>query len=222
MKMKTTLLAVTGLVASMVASNAALVIVSNVAAGPGDTLYATQTNSLMDGGLVTIGYFDASVTTADIDTIPELFSRLSGFTLLTSAAPGSMGFQFGAAIPGYADQENKTQIGTGPIAIGNPLLGRMLYSIVTSASSLGSATGTSQFALVPIGTITADGPPTETTYVSNPVNAPIIGTIGAFNGDANFGGGEGAYNTLKMTSVPEASTALLGALGALGLLRRRR
>ncbi len=215
--MKTTLLAISGLIAGMMASNAALVVVSNVAAGPGDTLYARQDNSLMNSGLVTMGYFDASVTTADIDTIPELFLKLGSFTLITSEVPGSMSAQLGAAFAGYADQATGASLGN--VTVGNPLLGRMLYSIVTNASSLAGATPTSQFALVAVGTI-KDDVPVENTYLSNPLTAPIIGTIGAFNGDA--GGGAGAYNTLKMTSVPEASTALLGALGALGLLRRRR
>lgn len=215
MKMKTTLLAVTGLIACMTASNAAVVFVGNVVAGPGDTLYAKQDNSLMTSGLVSIGYFSASVTTADIDTIPELFARLGDFTLITSQTPGNPD-SIGVS-PGYANQDNPTTLAA--VTGANPLLGRMLYTIVTSASTLGTATGLSQFALVPVGPF-KDDVPNENTYSTNPTNAPIIGTIGAFNGDTALG--SGAYNTLKMTSVPEASTALLGALGALGLLRRRR
>jgi nitrate/nitrite transporter NarK len=83
----------------------------------------------------------------------------------------------------------------------------------------------SEFALVEAGTIRDDFP-MEHTYVpmgSFPYSGsppPIIGTIGTFYGDTGLG--EGAYYTLKMSYVPEPSTALLGALGVLGALGLRR
>ncbi len=63
--------------------------------------------------------------------------------------------------------------------------------------------------------------PDEKEYTINPSGLiPLIGTLGIYNGDA--GGGEGEYKTLKTTLIPEPSAALLGSLGVLVLLRRRR
>jgi hypothetical protein len=215
MKIKTTLIALSSLLAGVVASNAAGIMVVNISAGPGDTLYATSTNTLMNSGMVTMGYFPSTITTADIDTLPELLLNLNSYTTITSARPGSPNTLLGSSNPGYVDQADFTSIGN--ITGVNPLLGRMLYSIVTNGNTL---TGNTEYALLAIGAI-KDDVPVENQYVSNPTGlAPIIGTIGAFNGDA--GAGPGTYGTLKMLAVPEASTALLGALGALGLLRRRR
>lgn len=217
MKLQTALLVVTGMLAGSALSNAAGIMVNNILGGPGvDTLYAKYSGALMDGGLVTMGYFPETINTSDIDTTDKLLAQLSKFTLITSAVPGSENVTIGGKLPGYVDQADFTSIGN--ITIGNQLLGRMLYSIVTSASSLATANSSSEFALLAIGTI-KDDVPVENQYTSNPAGlVPVIGMIDSFNGDA--GGGEGVYTTLKM--VPEASTALLGALGALGLLRRRR
>ena len=216
MKTRTILVALSSLIAGVVACNAAGVMIVNIDAGVGDTLYATSNNTLMSSGLVTMGYFPATITTADIDTLPELLLNLNNYTTITSAVPGTVSTLLGTANPGYVDQPGfNTSLGS--VTAGNPLLGRMLYSIVTNGNTL---TGNTEYALVAIGAL-KDDVPFANDYVSNPKGLlPIIGTLGAFNGDA--GGGDGSYGTLKMLAVPEASTALLGALGALGLLRRRR
>lgn len=77
-----------------------------------------------------------------------------------------------------------------------------------------------QYALLAIGALRLDEP-LENQYFSNPLGlTPIIGTVGAFTGDA--GAGPGIYQTLNMAVVPEPSTILLNALGLLGLLWQRR
>lgn len=178
--------------------HAAGLIVSNVAAGPGDTLYANNDGSLMSGGLVTMGYFPASVTTADIDTIPELIAQLANFTMVTSAAPGSYSPTLGGSFAGYADQSDFA--GTGIITVSNPLFGRSIYSIVTNANTLSAAPYSSQFALLKIGQFREDLP-VENQYTSNPAGLePIIGTLGTFTGDP--GAGEGDYTTLIMDLRP--------------------
>ena len=88
----------------------------------------------------------------------------------------------------------------------------------------------SEFALVESGTIKDDVPIENYYYSIGPLGysasppsqlpPPIIGTIGTFQGDP--GAGPGTYRTLKMSYVPETSTALLGALGVLGALGLRR
>ncbi len=218
MKIKSTLLTLATMFVGVMSSNAATMIISNVTDGPGDTLYATSTNSLMNGGIVTMGYFAAGITQSQINTISGLVANLGSFTIVTSLAPGSPSSSLSASVPGYAQQDTPTSIGN--ITGVNPLLGRTVYSIVTSAASLALATGSSEFALLNLGNIT-DDVPVEGSFSADPKGrVPVIGTIGTFTGDP--GSGAGTYGTLKMAVVPEPSAALLGAIGALGLLRRRR
>jgi hypothetical protein len=219
MKIKSALLVTSTLVFAAITADAATMFVSNVAVGPGDTLYASSNNSLMNGGVVTMGYFAEGITDAQLDSIPKLVAQLAipgNYTLVTSAVPGAAGPTLSGAFAGYADQELATSIGV--ITGTNALLGRTVYSIITDAGSLASVTLNSQFALINLGPI-KDDVPDENQYSSNPTGrVPVLGTFGAFNGDA--GGGDGGYATLQM--IPEPSAALLGALGVLGLLRRRR
>jgi len=223
MKMKSMLTGAAMLLVGSTVSNAATFAISNIGDLLNDRLYAYENNSLMnpvDGGVVTIGYFTSTVTLGDINTIAGLFANLGNFTTMSSSTPGlAMPALGDLAVNGYADNTTTGTTSTGAVLAGNPLLGRTVYSIVTNAPSLGSATSTSQFALVQIGVINDEGAG-EVGFSSNPVNAPIIGTVGSLNADLGFG--PGTYSTLKMASIPEPSAALLGALGALGLLRRRR
>jgi hypothetical protein len=230
MKTSLTLVVATIFIASLVASNAAIVVISNVVQGPasaiweGDTLYAKQDGTLMNGGSVTMGYFPAGVSKSNVDTIEKLLGHLGSFTAITTAVPGSLSAILGTANAGYADQSDGTSIGI--VGQDSPLLGRMLYSVISSATSIGSANISSHFALIPISAIRLDMPFQE-TYTSNPSGlTPLIGTIGSYTGDA--GAGFGVYRTLNMelspdsSVVPESSTALLAAIGVLCLATRRR
>jgi hypothetical protein len=231
MKTPSKLLSVALIIAGTASSDAAGVIISNVVEGPasatweGDTLHAYRDGTLMDGGSITMGYFAVGVSSADLDTVERLIAHLSTFTAITTAVPGSLGYNLGTANPGYADQVDFTLIGL--IDRSSPLLGRMLYTVVTSAPTIGSANISSQFALLAIATFRLDEP-FEESYTSNrwPGLTPLIGTIGSYTGDA--GAGFGVYKTLNMelaadsSAVPESSTALLAAIGVLNLLRRRR
>jgi hypothetical protein len=215
MKLKPTLIAITGLLAGALTSNAAQFSLFNVQGGPGvDTLFANVDGSLMDGsGFVTMGYFGPTITVADIDTAEELVAQLVGFTAVQTAVPGTSS-AFTAA--GYL-AEDPTVV---PIVTGNPLIGRVIYAIASDVANLASVVETSGLALFQVATILDDNP-VEQSYVANPAGVtPIIGELGTFNGDLGLGDGE--YTTLKLVAVPEPSAALLGALGALGLLRRRR
>ena len=199
-------------------ANGAQVVINNIAVGPGDTLYANRDGTLMDGGSVHMGYFPSTVNSSDLGTVSMLLAQLGSFTAIASAVPGAYSVTLGGAFPGYAEQVEASN--TGLIDYFSPLLGRTLYQIVTDAPDLESVTGASQIALLEMMKIRLDLP-WEETYTSNPDGlVPIIGTIGTFSGDA--GVGEGIYLTLKMGLVPELSTAILGALGAVGVLRRRR
>jgi hypothetical protein len=226
MKLKTTLFILSSLALGIVSSSAATLQVTNVVNGPGDTLYASKENSLMTTGFVTLGYFVSTISQADIDTISELQTVLqtpSNYITVSSAVPGLVSSQVG---DGYADAGIATDIGT--ITGVNPLLGRQLYSIVTNQLSLAAFANavldsTIQIALVNIGPIKDDSP-VPNFYTSNPVSPAtvVIGEYDTFTISDGSGLGNGNYATLKMDAIPEPSAALLGALGALGLLRRRR
>jgi hypothetical protein len=207
-------------------SSAATMFIQNPSNGPGDTLYALNNNTLMDGGIVTMGYFASSVNVGDISTIAGLVANLGSFTAITTVVPGSLSTSFGVAVPGYAEGSDAAGVAIpgGSILVGNALMGRSVYQIVTNSATLSGATTANQFALIGFGTITGDDAGTQaiTGNISIGGNVYLSGGAGTFNGDASFAGGEGSYNTLKLAAVPEPSAALLGAIGALGLLRRRR
>ena len=216
MKLTQTLLVAGTLLASSLASKAATVTIANVGNGAGtDTLWATANGSLMTTGKVSVGYFGPSVTVDQIDTIAELFSKLGNFTVLASATPGSSS---DFAAPGYV----YTQASFSPTG----LIGRTLYAIATNASSLSAATLSSAYSMFAFGTV-IDDVPTEQDYLANPADyAPIIGSLDTFTGNPGGAATEfgptasGTYTTLKL--VPEPSSMLLGVVGALALLRRRR
>jgi hypothetical protein len=221
MKTKSNILTLLALASCIATTNAATIIISNANDGLTDTLYADSNNVLMNGGLVATGYFTASTTVGDIDTIPELRSALANFTIITSISPGSESGTLGGSFAGYADQfPNATTVTGSPINSG-ALLGRSIFTIVTSAADLNSTLSTSGFALFQSGTLSGDDPNVVEITATPAGVTPIIGSTGTTTG--NFGGqGVGTYNTLKMSAIPEPSTALLGALGVLALLRRRR
>ncbi len=226
MKLTQTLFVAGTLLASTIAMQAATVTIANVQYGHDqstpadadpDTLWANANGSLMTTGKVSVGYFGPSVTVDQIDTIEELFAKLGGFTILAYATPGN---STAFAAPGY--------IAENPSASFSPasLVGRTLYAIATDASSLSVATLTSAYSMFAFGTLIADEL-NENDYTANPAGlTPIIGSLDTFTGDpggdATEAFGSGTYSTLKLVAVPEPSAALLGAVGALALLRRRR
>lgn len=72
MKLKSTLLVVSSLLVGALSSNAANIAISNLAGGAGvDTLYASNTGALMNGGVVALGYFGAGVTVGQITLSPN-------------------------------------------------------------------------------------------------------------------------------------------------------
>ena len=203
---------------SLSGASAAELLINNVVAGQGDTLYANQDGTLMNGGSVHMGYFPVTVTSAELDTIPKLLSQLSSFTNVVSGVPGTFSESLGGSFPGYVDQRDWVR--AAMIDFEHPLHGRMIYSIVTDAPDLSSVSLQSQFALLAIAKFRYDLP-LEEQYTSNPADlAPIIGTLGTFHGDA--GAGEGVYLTLEMDVVPEASVGWMTALSGAVLFRRRR
>jgi len=224
MKLKTSIIVLSSMMASISLSNAATFLVSNVVGGPGDTLYANSSNVLLGSGISTIGYFTSTVSATDVDTIAELQSQLllGSFTAVASATD----FTGGGLGNGYVDG-SAGAVTTATIGLTDQLLGRTIYVITTNQASLaafaaGTGTG-NQVALVNFGTIASDVPFPQ-LYNGNPA-APatvVIGSTGTYEETSGGLLGDGTYNTIKLSAIPEPTTALLGAIGAMALLRRRR
>ncbi len=193
-------------------ANAATFTVSNVVDGLSETLYQNADGTLNSGGIATIGYFTAGYTITG-DSLLDL----AAYTIVSTAEIGGPSLDLGGAFAGYA-QSDLVDVGT--ITAPNALLGRPIYSFVGDGATLAAST---QFILVQVGTI-FDDTPVPQDYTSNPGLAnPVAGygVVGSFTGNASgLADDETTYRTLQF--VPEPSAALLGALGALGLLRRRR
>ena len=222
--MKVTTIALASLIATVSLSNAATFLVTNVGNGPGDTLYANSSNVLLGSGISTIGYFTSTVSATDIDTIAELQSQLllGSFTAVASATD----FTGGGIGSGYVDG-SAGAVTTATIGLTDLLVGRTIYLITTNQASLEAfrdGTGPeNQVALVNFGTIAPDVPAPQ-LYNGNPI-APatvVIGSTGTYEETSGGLLGDGTYNTIKLSAIPEPTTALLGAIGAMALLRRRR
>lgn len=212
--MKSKILAVAFAAITLSQSNAAIYSIANIVDGATDTLYSNTSNVPLTSGIVTLGVFAAGF---DVNAnLSNPASLIANFTSFASGAIGSTG-AFGP-LAGYA-QVNEP-VDTASILAGNALLGRVLYSFVGDGATLGSSNA---FALLSMGPLKEDDP-NENEYNSNPqsrIGAPLIGSIGNFNGDVGLGAG--TYQTLQLTpAIPEPSVALLGLLGAVGFFRRRR
>jgi hypothetical protein len=214
--MKIKLAFAAALVAMASNASAAVFAVSNVTTGYGytDALFQLEDNSLSNGGIVAMGYFSGTPSS----NLEDIATTVGGFTILASGLTGSYSESFGGSFAGYIEEI----VQGAPIIEPSSLIGKSLYVFAGNASTLAAST---QWALVQVGTIFSDDP-VEQTYVAQPYGlTPIIGTIGSYTG--NPGGviveGTDTYTTLKLVSaIPEPTAALLGAFGALGLLRRRR
>lgn len=214
MKLKMSIAAAVSALA--LSANAANYTISNVVDGTSDTLYASNTNSLLSSGVVTLGVFTAGFdVAANLGNPAVLVSNFT--TIFASAAIGGNSATLEGSFAGYAEG---SLVDNPNILAGNPLLGQILYSFIGDGTTLQTSTA---FALLSMGPLREDDP-AENDYTSNPqarVGAPLIGTLGTISG--NFGGqGPGDYVTLQLVPIPEPSVALLGLLGAVGFFRRRR
>lgn len=207
----------------MASSNAAIYQALNAITGDGtaDALFQNTDDSLLDGGIAAIGYFNVGYG-GDLTDLSAINNHINNFNIQHSAIVGSLGDNLlGAAQPGYI--QDFTGLDTANITGADPLIGQLMYVFVGNAATLGASTS---WALKAIATI-QDDVPNEQTYLANPFGgaAPLIGSVGSFTGNASGiapNGVNEVYTTLKLEAVPEPSAALLGLLGSLLLLRRRR
>jgi hypothetical protein len=222
MKLKSTLAAAL-LVASLTHSHAATYYINNAVAGnASDVLFENQNGDLLDGGIVAIGHFNGSTP-----NVEDKNALVAGFTTLHSGLVGAFSIDLEDAYPGYIQVDGILGTPETPdpypgeqITGTNPLIGALVYMFVGNASTFAAST---HFALASIGTFATDDP-NEQQYTADPASASIVGGLGASDswvGDPGTGV-SGNYTTLKLVAIPEPSSMLLGAIGALALLRRRR
>lgn len=207
--------------AMVVTAHSATFTLANVLSGTGDTdaLYQGTDDSLLTGGIVAMGYFNNGYA-GDLTDLSSINNHITNFNVEASAIVGQVGDNiFGTgALPGYL--QNGTPVSGSTFTGGFPV-SQQMYVFVGNAATLAASDA---WALKSIGTILDDNP-FEQAYVANPFGgaAPLIGSVGSFTGDATGGATPSdTFTTLKLEAVPEPSAALLGALGSLLLLRRRR
>jgi len=184
-----------------------------------DWALVSASNVNLSTGFVGVGVF-SSISNANLAS--SSFSALAGdFVALGSDVllNGSQTF--------YGDQiAGATGISADYGAPGGNL-GKTIYIIIGNNGTLGNST---EFALLNTGlTVDADSPsPDSNSPTFN--TATVVGTYGAkftsggtLDTSAMVGGSENqAASRVQLVAVPEPSAALLGALGMVGLLRRRR
>ena len=200
------------------ASNAiaANIIVSNVGSGyaNSDTLFENVNGSLLNGGIVAMGYFGSNNPSTDLS---QITNTLADFTTLASGITGSFSASLEGAFAGYVEVAD---VNTGVIGSGSTLINKKVYAFVGNQSTLESSTA---FALFLTGTITEEEPGFESSFIAQPYGlVPLIGTVDSVTTNSPISSSPETYTTVKLVAVPEPSAALLGAVAALGLLRRRR
>lgn len=209
MKLKLTFVA--AFAALTINAGAANYLVSNVVTGTnGDVLIQNGNGTLSSGGIVAIGYFSGIVPSSNVANIA---TTISSFTLQTFSLTGSFSADLEGAFPGYVQGDI---VSSALITDPNALIGQLVYLFAGNGATLASSTEWVLAAIRPI----ADDLPLPQQYTANAaeVQAPLFGNFGTFTGAVN--GDSATYRTLQF--VPEPSSALLGAIGALALLRRRR
>jgi len=216
--MKIKLSLISALIAMASSANAATLAVSNVGTGFGDAdaLYENADGTLVDGGIVAMGYFGSNNPSGDIADIAD---TLADFTVLATGVIGGYSPTLEGNYPGYVEATNTS---LGDLLAGNTLIGKKLYAFVGNQSELSLSTA---FALYLVDTFDEEQSGQGLTYLAQPFGiTPLIGSIDSITtfSPAIVSGDPETYTTLKLVAVPEPSAALLGAVGALGLLRRRR
>ncbi len=190
------------------------IVVSNVGTGDANTdwLFENVDGTLLDGSIVAMGYFGSNDPSVDLS---DITSTLADFVTFASGIVGDYSASLEGAFAGYVEAADHN---TGVIGSGNPLIGKKVYAFVGNQSTLAASTA---FALFLTGTIFEEEPGFEDTFIAQPYGlVPLIGSIDSVTANNPISGSPETYTTLKI--VPEPSTALLGALGVLGLLCRRR
>ena len=184
-----------------------------------DWALVNTSNVNLSTGYVGVGVFssisNANLASSSFSALAADFVALGSDVLLN----GSQTF-YGSQIAGA------TGISTDYGAPGANL-GKTIYIIIGNNGTLGNST---QFALLNSGfTVDADSPSPDSNSLTFNA-ASVVGSYGAkFTSGGTMdtssiegGSSNEATSRIQLVAVPEPTAALLGAVGTVGLLRRRR
>ena len=221
--MKNTLIsAAIGLSFFQLAQAATTITATNAAAGT--TGFAQQVISGVDGtaftaGTIMIGTFS---TPAGLGTTQGPISLATfGWTLFGTAA-----FSTSATAPGIfgsfagAGQTQLGVVGNLPTTATGPFIGNNIFAVVANSLNNDFVVWNSGVNFVVEDAVLGGTPVSFQTR-----NVTLVRGIVDPNGNVGLTGALAARNgapAVTFGAVPEPSAALLGAIGALGLLRRRR
>jgi len=187
-------------VLSLLSANAATISVTNLD-GSNFSGIVNSSGAVVTSGVVAIGTFNLEPTSAG--GVLGSFIQ-AGNTL--SLGPNSF-FQ--------------GNVNTGTLVSGDSFVGKNVYVVIGNGVTLANSTEI----LVWKATANTAG---NLFVADNPVGGPDTLTVVANKGTLSVGNsstfdfGGGAQLVFQLVAVPEPSVALLGALGGLALLRRRR
>lgn len=183
--------------------NAASISISNYDGVSTFSLVGDSNSTLLTSGVVVVGAYASEPA-----SVAEVLNTFTAF--------GSIGF-FGAGAPGFF-----TGGVSGPLVNADAFVGNNVYVVIGNGVDLNSST---EFAVWkaetnPAGNVfTADNPiggPSEVVVLTG-TGSLLVGSVVNFD-VPNFGNQPG----IGLAAIPEPSAILLGALGMVGLLRRRR
>jgi hypothetical protein len=188
---------------------------------PGEGMILSLAGTPLTSGFASGGYFSISDEEVLTAITNQNFSLLANSFVVVASdnfASGVTAVFEVPSIPGF--------YAANPVSYGAPeggLLGKSLYTFIGDGASLLDSSG---FVLYKnIDVINADLPVADGNSLVLANGTLLIGTQGTGTYDASsLGGAENtSVSTFRLVAaIPEPSTMLLGAIGALGLLRRRR
>lgn len=216
-----TFVAIAGVASAATITSATTGSGGDITGGSARAVYDTSGSALGFGtGFVGVGFFTSApnFATDSAATIEGLFSQLG--------SSGTMGLTLGTfSIDGLFSIAASDGIGGGN---NDEFIGQNIITVIGNGNSIAAST---ELLVVSSATTFAADAPSFTASVNFQTGDGTSVLFGSNSYDASGPGGEiipgqaftGASNSYQTAAlVPEPSMALLGALGVLGLLRRRR
>lgn len=219
---------------SCASTNAGVVSLTNTnLGGIGDIIIVNASDNFVNSGIAAAGYFTSGFNVAGALatglSTGDFTPLISNFTVLTSGdpmIPGDATSVIGGGA-GLGQFFATVDYGTPGLSTpGSPPLNSLLYAFLGNAATL---LDSSQFALLSSSlTIDSDAPTPDSNdlILADSVNGGnltvLLGTPGLKDFDFGSVIGVAETPTLGLVAIPEPSSLLLGGLGMLALLRRKR